>query len=128
MMFEGDDALKRISVLSGGEKSRVLLSRLIATPANLLLLDGPTNHLDLESNDALREALDAFRDLGARRFIPTQWGTFQLGDEPVGHAPTALSEAVKTTGVDPARITILKIGQLLPMEAGSPGRVKYRKP
>jgi ATP-binding cassette subfamily F protein 3 len=60
MMFEGDDALKRIRVLSGGEKSRVLLGRLIATPINLLLLDEPTNHLDLESNDALLEAIDSF--------------------------------------------------------------------
>jgi ATP-binding cassette, subfamily F, member 3 len=59
-MFEGDDALKRIRVLSGGEKSRVLLGRLIATPLNLLLLDEPTNHLDIESNDALLEAIDAF--------------------------------------------------------------------
>ncbi len=60
MMFEGDDALKRIKVLSGGEKSRVLLGKLIATPLNLLLLDEPTNHLDIESNDALLEAIDAF--------------------------------------------------------------------
>jgi ATP-binding cassette subfamily F protein 3 len=60
MMFEGDDALKKIRVLSGGEKSRVLLGRLIATPVNLLLLDEPTNHLDIESNDALLEAIDAF--------------------------------------------------------------------
>ncbi|MBM3306440.1 MAG: ABC-F family ATP-binding cassette domain-containing protein [Candidatus Aminicenantes bacterium] len=60
MMFEGDDALKRIRVLSGGEKSRVLLGKLIATPINLLLLDEPTNHLDLESNDALLEAIDNF--------------------------------------------------------------------
>jgi ATP-binding cassette subfamily F protein 3 len=60
MMFEGDDALKRIRILSGGEKSRVLLGRLIATPLNLLLLDEPTNHLDIESNDALLEAIDAF--------------------------------------------------------------------
>jgi ATP-binding cassette subfamily F protein 3 len=60
MMFEGDDALKKIKILSGGEKSRVLLGRLIATPLNLLLLDEPTNHLDIESNDALLEAIDAF--------------------------------------------------------------------
>jgi ATP-binding cassette subfamily F protein 3 len=60
MMFEGDDALKRIRILSGGEKSRVLLGKLIATPLNLLLLDEPTNHLDIESNDALLEAIDAF--------------------------------------------------------------------
>jgi ATP-binding cassette subfamily F protein 3 len=60
MMFEGDDALKKITVLSGGEKSRVLLGRLIATPVNLLLLDEPTNHLDLESSDALLAAIEDF--------------------------------------------------------------------
>ena len=60
MMFEDDNALKRISVLSGGEKSRVLLGKLIATPVNLLLLDEPTNHLDLESSDALLTAIDNF--------------------------------------------------------------------
>ena len=59
-MFEGDDALKKIGVLSGGEKSRVLLGKLIATPLNLLLLDEPTNHLDIESNDALLSAVDGF--------------------------------------------------------------------
>lgn len=60
MLFEGDDALKKIEVLSGGEKSRVLLAQLLATPTNLLVLDEPTNHLDMESIDSLIEALDAF--------------------------------------------------------------------
>ena len=60
MLFEGDSALKKISVLSGGEKSRVLLGKLLATPVNLLLLDEPTNHLDLESCDALLAAIDSF--------------------------------------------------------------------
>ncbi len=61
MLFSGDEALKKIAVLSGGEKSRVLLGQIIATPVNLLLLDEPTNHLDLESCEALLAALDAFR-------------------------------------------------------------------
>ena len=60
MMFSGDDALKKISVLSGGEKSRVMLGKLLVTPVNLLLLDEPTNHLDMESCDALLAAIDNF--------------------------------------------------------------------
>lgn len=60
MMFEGDDALKKISVLSGGERSRVLLGKILATPSNVLLLDEPTNHLDVESVMALTDALEEF--------------------------------------------------------------------
>lgn len=60
MMFEGDTALKKISVLSGGERSRVMLGKLLAKPLNLLLLDEPTNHLDMTSCDALLAALDHF--------------------------------------------------------------------
>ena len=60
MMFSGDDALKKISVLSGGEKSRVMLGKLLVSPTNLLLLDEPTNHLDMESCDALLAAIDNF--------------------------------------------------------------------
>jgi ATP-binding cassette subfamily F protein 3 len=60
VMFEGDDALKKISVLSGGEKARVLLGKILATPSNLLFLDEPTNHLDMESCDAFLAAIDSF--------------------------------------------------------------------
>lgn len=60
MMFEGDSALKKIEVLSGGERARVLLGKLLVSPANLLLLDEPTNHLDMDSIDSLIEAVDAF--------------------------------------------------------------------
>ncbi len=60
MMFEGDMALKKISVLSGGEKSRVMLGKLLVTPLNLLFLDEPTNHLDMDSCDSLLSAIDNF--------------------------------------------------------------------
>ncbi len=60
MLFEGDEALKKIDVLSGGEKARVMLGKLLVTPVNLLLLDEPSNHLDMESCDALVAAIDNF--------------------------------------------------------------------
>jgi ATP-binding cassette subfamily F protein 3 len=60
LMFSGDSALKKIGVLSGGERSRVLLGKLLMTPAQLLLLDEPTNHLDMESCDSLIQAIDEF--------------------------------------------------------------------
>jgi len=61
MMFEGDHADKKIKVLSGGEKSRVMLGKILATPVNLLFLDEPTNHLDMESCDSLLQAIDQFK-------------------------------------------------------------------
>lgn len=61
MMFNNDLAKKKISVLSGGEKSRVMLGKILLKGANLLLLDEPTNHLDMESCDALMEAIKSFQ-------------------------------------------------------------------
>jgi len=60
MMFSGELGDKKINVLSGGERSRVMLGKIIATPANLLFLDEPTNHLDMQSIDALADAIEAF--------------------------------------------------------------------
>ncbi len=60
MMFTGDLSEKGVSVLSGGEKSRVLLGKIVAKPCNLLLLDEPTHHLDIESIEALIDAIDDF--------------------------------------------------------------------
>jgi len=60
MMFSGKMAEKEISILSGGERSRVMLGKIIATPANLLFLDEPTNHLDMYSIDSLCEAIKSF--------------------------------------------------------------------
>ena len=61
MMFSGDKSTKINSVLSGGEKSRVLLGKIVATCCNCLLLDEPTHHLDMESIEALIDAIEDFQ-------------------------------------------------------------------
>ena len=61
MLFSGDDVYKNVQVLSGGEKVRCMLSKMMLSGANFLVLDQPTNHLDLESIAALNNGLEAFR-------------------------------------------------------------------
>lgn len=61
MLFSGDEALKKSNVLSGGEKVRMMFSKMMVTPANVLVFDQPTNHLDLESIEAVNNGLIAFK-------------------------------------------------------------------
>ena len=60
MLFSGDESLKKVKVLSGGEKVRCMLSKLMLTGANILVMDDPTNHLDLEAIQSVNEGLISF--------------------------------------------------------------------
>ena len=60
MIFSGDEALKKVSVLSGGEKVRCMLSKMMMKKSNILVIDEPTNHLDLESITAFNNGLKKF--------------------------------------------------------------------
>lgn len=61
MLFKGEESLKKTNVLSGGEKVRCMLSKMMLSGANVLMFDGPTSHLDLESISSVNDGLERFR-------------------------------------------------------------------
>ena len=63
MLFSGEEALKKVNVLSGGEKARCVFSKLMLSGANLIILDEPTNHLDMESITAVNEGMKKFKGI-----------------------------------------------------------------
>ena len=63
MLFSGEEALKKVNVLSGGEKVRCVLSKMMLSGANLLIFDEPTNHLDMESITALNEGMEKYKGI-----------------------------------------------------------------
>ena len=69
MLFSGEEALKEANVLSGGEKVRCMLSRMMLSSANVLVLDGPTNHLDLESITAVNNGLKDYNSMTYDEFL-----------------------------------------------------------
>ena len=63
MLFSGEEVMKKVNVLSGGEKMRCMIAKMMLTNANVLLLDSPANHLDLESIQAFNNTLVAFKGI-----------------------------------------------------------------
>ena len=63
MLFSGEEALKKVNVMSGGEKVRCILAKLMLSGANFLIFDEPTNHLDMEAITALNEGMQKYKGI-----------------------------------------------------------------
>lgn len=96
MLFSGEDVLKKIGVLSGGEKVRCMLSKMMLSKANVLVLDDPTNHLDLESIQALNDGLMTFK--GAMLFASHDYQFVQtIANRIIEITPNGVVDRADTT-------------------------------
>jgi ATP-binding cassette subfamily F protein 3 len=122
-LFRGDDVFKRVDVLSGGEKSRLALVKLLLDPPNLLLMDEPTTHLDMASIDALGYALDQFQgtlifishDVYFIRSIATHVVHINAGR--LVHYPGGYQYYLDKTGATSARAGLTSGGTLASQQA-----------
>jgi ATP-binding cassette subfamily F protein 3 len=124
-LFRDDDVFKRVSVLSGGEKSRLALVKLLLDPPNLLLMDEPTTHLDMSSIDALLYALDQYEgtlvfishDVYFIRELATH--VVHVQDGRLTHYPGGYQYYVDRTGAASARASVNPAGSIPSRDAGS---------
>ncbi len=100
-MFGGEESMKKVKVLSGGERTRLALLKLLLEPVNLLILDEPTNHLDMKSKDVLKDALINFDGTlivvsHDRDFLDGLVGNiYEFGNKKVQLHPEGISEFLK---------------------------------
>jgi ATP-binding cassette, subfamily F, member 3 len=118
-LFSGDDVYKKISMLSGGEKSRVSLAKILLKPSNLLLLDEPTNHLDMQSKEILLRALQEYE--GTILFIShDRYFMDQLAQKVLELKDGKLTEYLGTYSEYLAKVTANEILPEVPTEETQP--------
>ena len=130
-LFRGDDVFKRVSVLSGGEKSRLALVKLLLNPPNLLLMDEPTTHLDMASIDALIGALKQFEgtlvfishDVHFIRYLSEQ--TVHINEGQLRRFPGGYDYYLQKTKAESAR-GALTAGKTVAKQDGSSGKSNQR--
>jgi ATP-binding cassette, subfamily F, member 3 len=135
-LFSGDDAFKRLGVLSGGERNRYALARILVSPANFLLLDEPTNHLDLRAKEVLLEAIRGFSGtvifVSHDRYFIDALATrvFEVADGTVQVYPGNYEDYLRRKAglQDPLAIAApASVSALAPSEAGGDGYGRQRR-